>query len=258
MNEPPRPSSVSGVLRAVVVAIAAVACTMVLASAFRDYLEARYVHRTLRVTGASTRSVRSDLAIWSATVHVDATTIAAGYPQLASATTAVRDSLRAGGATDAEVRFTSIDTEERIETTYTRDPNGNILSETRTVVGYVLRRSVTVTSSDLAKVDRIANGITDLLERGLNIRSHQVEYIFSGLANLKIQLVEAATRDARQRAERVASASGAELGTLERADVGVFQVNAENQTATSWDGIYDRTSVGKDVMVTVRTVFALR
>lgn len=246
------------VLRTAVLGLSVVLSTAVSASAFRDFLGAKYVHRTLRVTGAATRTVQSDLAIWHAQVRVDCPTPEAGYPELTRATEAVRAHLRSAGATPEELDFASIDTMPRTEVIYERDVQGNVLSETNRITGYALVRRITVTSSDLPKVERIANGFTDLLGRGFQVESEPVEYLFTGMAGLKVELVEAATRDARGRAERVARASRAELGTLERADVGVVQVNAHNESVTTWEGVYDRSAEQKDVMVTVRTVFALR
>ena len=41
------------------------------------------------------------------------------------------------------------------------------------------------------------------------------------------------------------------------ARIGVVQVNAADETAVTWDGVYDRSTVDKDVMIVVRTVFEL-
>ncbi len=258
MSVPVSSAARTSVVRAAIVGLAIIGAAVVLAGAFRAFVDARYVHSTIRVTGSATRPVHSDLAIWHASVSVSSESLPGAYRELATATEAVREYLRAQGATDAEMRIAAIVTDVRTETQYTRDGEGNVLTETSRIVGYSLSRAVVVTSGDLGRVERIANGFTDLLERGIDVRSNPVEYIFTGLAGLKIQLIEAATRDARERAERVARASGARIGEIESAEVGVVQVNAQHQTETQWDGVYDRSAVEKDAMVTVRTVFSLR
>jgi hypothetical protein len=67
-----------------------------------------------------------------------------------------------------------------------------------------------------------------------------------------------ATKNAKDRAERIAESSGSKVGSMRSADMGVFQVMAVNSTEVSDYGAYDTTSIDKNVMAVVRASFSLR
>jgi len=75
---------------------------------------------------------------------------------------------------------------------------------------------------------------------------------------LRPQLVAAALRDAKRRAEAVASAGDSTIGGLRTVDVGVFQVTSPNSTEVSDYGEYDTSTLRKDVTAVVNATFALR
>ena len=247
----------SGIQRTLVIAVAIVASSALFAGAARYYVHSRYDTRTIRVTGSATRRVHSDRAMWRGVISANAESLDAAYRELERSTSAVRGFLAAQGATPDEIRIMAVQSREVTTVFYQRDEHGQVLSEESRIVGYDLTRSVVITSNDMGRVERIAQGVTDLLQQGVVVHSEPVEYLFTRLANLKLELIRAATQDARRRAENVARASGASLGSIEIGDVGVVQVNAANESQTSWDGVYDRTSPDKDAMVTVRTSFRL-
>jgi len=67
----------------------------------------------------------------------------------------------------------------------------------------------------------------------------------------------AATRDAQSRALVLVAASGAKLGKLRGVNVGVFQVSSPNSTDVTDYGVYDTTTLRKDVTAVVNVTFAL-
>jgi hypothetical protein len=120
-----------------------------------------------------------------------------------------------------------------------------------------LTQPVSVTSGDVPLVTRVSQDVTQLIQDGVDVRSNTPEYIYTGLGPLEVRLIAEATKDARDRASRVAKNTASRLGSLVTARVGVVQVNAANESEVSWDGVYDRTSIEKDAMVAVTTVFTV-
>ena len=53
-------------------------------------------------------------------------------------------------------------------------------------------------------------------------------------------------------------ATGSRLGTLRGVDVGVFQVTSPNSTQVSDYGVYDTSTLQKDVTAVVNVTFALK
>jgi hypothetical protein len=67
-----------------------------------------------------------------------------------------------------------------------------------------------------------------------------------------------ATRDARLRADQIATNGGGAVRELRSAKMGVVQINPLYSTATSWEGNNDTSSVDKTITATVAATFALR
>jgi hypothetical protein len=84
------------------------------------------------------------------------------------------------------------------------------------------------------------------------------EFLFTRLADLRIALLEEATRDAKQRAEAITRSTGGRVGAVREARMGVFQITPRYSTEVSDYGVYDLTSVDKDVTAVVRVTFTVR
>lgn len=234
----------------VIVALAIVGSAAILAKAFVHFVDVK--HRDgIEVAGSARSRITSDRAMWAAEVSTRGATLVDAYNILQQNITRVRAFLQEQGVPEDAITVRSAITREM----HPYDDNGIELNET--ILGYGLTQQVQVTSSDIALVGRVSREITQLIQEGINIASSDPEYIYTELGDVKIRLVGEATEDARQRAEQVANNANGRLGRLVSARIGVVQVNAADETAVSWDGVYDRSTVDKDVMIVVRTVFEL-
>ena len=250
MSEPSSSSPARHLIGRAIVGVAVIASAAILAAAFVHYVDVK--HRDgIEVAGSARSRITSDRAMWSAEVSTRGATLVDAYTILTGNITRVRAFLQEQGVPDDAITVRSAITREM----HPYDSNGIELNET--ILGYGLTQQVEVTSSDIALVGRVSRDITQLIQEGINIASSDPEYIYTELGDVKIRLVGEATEDARQRAEQVATHAGGRLGRLVSARIGVVQVNAADETAVSWDGVYDRSTVDKDVMIVVRTVFEL-
>lgn len=124
--------------------------------------------------------------------------------------------------------------------------------------GFAAGQAITVRSTDVAVVERVSREVTQLLEGGISVDSSTPAYFYTGLGELKIEMLAEASADARLRAEKVVEAAGgASVGRLRSADMGVININPPNSTSTSWDGNNDTTSFEKDIITIVHTSFEL-
>jgi hypothetical protein len=123
--------------------------------------------------------------------------------------------------------------------------------------GYIIAQQIVVNSSEVDKVTKLAQDSTTLLNQGIIFTSQPVEYYYSKLNDLKIDLLAKATENARARAEKIAESSGGKIGKIKSADMGVFQITAVNSTDISDYGSYDTSARQKSVMAVVRTSFLL-
>ena len=70
-------------------------------------------------------------------------------------------------------------------------------------------------------------------------------------------MVAEATKDAKARAEAIAGSTGNRIGSVQSAQTGVFQITSRNSTEVSNSGIYDTSSLEKDITAVVSVKFAM-
>ena len=126
-----------------------------------------------------------------------------------------------------------------------------------TVIAYRLMQNVEVNSSDVQQITAVAHNASALINQGVVFASRNLEYYYSKLPELRVQLFAQATRDAQARAEQIAASSGARVGHLISASTGVIQITAPNSTQISDQGTYDTTTIEKKVTGVVRAQFTL-
>jgi hypothetical protein len=202
----------------------------------------------ITVTGSAKKRIVSDAIVWDASLTSEFSTPAAALDQLAGWTRRVRAFLRAQGVRDDELTLQPIAT----QVPGSPDENGNPL------VDYRLTRNFEIDSTRVKLIAAVAERSTALLAKGVPLASAPLQYVFTKLPDLRPQLVTAALRDAQRRARAVADATGANIGGLRGVNVGVFQVTTPNSTEVTDYGVYDTTTLRKDVTAVVNVTFALR
>ena len=97
-----------------------------------------------------------------------------------------------------------------------------------------------------------------LLQDGAVLQASQLEYYYSGIAEMKHSLLAKATADARLRAEEIAGASGGgRLGRMRSARAGVFQITEPFSTDVAAYGIHATNTREKEISVTVHATFEM-
>ena len=101
--------------------------------------------------------------------------------------------------------------------------------------------------------------ITGLLQKGIELNSTPPSYYFSGLNNLKIDLLAKAAQDALKRAQTIAENSEASLGEIRKASMGVFQITGKNMNEDySYGGAFNTSSKEKTASVTLRVDYGIK
>jgi len=84
------------------------------------------------------------------------------------------------------------------------------------------------------------------------------QFIYTKSGETKIEMLAEATRDARARAEQIATQGGRTIARLHDADQGIFQITPLHSVATSWQGESDTGSRQKTITAVVTTTFLLK
>jgi len=204
----------------------------------------------LTVKGSARQRVESDRAVWQIYVRGDGRTLADGFAVLEAGAQRVREFLGESGFGDGEIGLAAIDT----ETHYVRDAEGN---ETPEIAGYTMRRTFTVSTPDVRRIEQAAGRVTALIEQGVHVTSGAPEYYVTQLPRMRVELMELASADARARAEKIATSTGCRLGPLRDAQMGVLQVVRPYSTEVASYGLYDTGTIEKDVQAVVSATFSI-
>ncbi len=241
--------------RALVVSLvlgaALVISTSIIGKAAIQVFRIRHQNHMLTVTGSAKRRIASDLIIWRAHVQSRAPDLATAYKTLSNDVPKVTEFIKSKGVDPKEVVVSSAHTTE----VHPHDKDGHELTET--VVGYSMEQTIEVTSNDIDKVAAASHEATKLIEDGIYVDSDPPRYLYTKLAELKIQMLAEASKDARVRAEQMATNMGSNVASLQSAHMGVMQIDAANESDVSAEGNNDTTSLEKDIMAVVTATFGV-
>lgn len=234
---------------ALVLALGLVAATGLASMAF---FKAKTLGNVIEVTGSADKTITSDVVKWSGrisrTVGVDG--LKSGNAAIKADFASVVDALRAAGVKDEQLTVRPVN----VYPTYASDPNGG-----SHMTGYNVDQGFLVESGDVKGVTALSHDVADkMLASGVVFTTDSLEYYYSKLAELKLQMLSDATANAKARAERIAQSTGAHLGSVRSAGMGVFQVTAVNSTEISDYGAYDTSAIEKKVTAVARTTFQIR
>ncbi|MFZ9981100.1 MAG: SIMPL domain-containing protein [Cyclobacteriaceae bacterium] len=231
------------------VAISIVVSAVILSNAF---LNRNKPYNTISVTGLGAKSFTSDLIVWSGQFVRKNLYLKEAYAQLDKDRENIRSYMLSKGLKAENIVFSAVSISKEFDTSY--DESGNI---TRTIfTGYQLSQTIQVESTEVDKVENISRMVSELINNGIEFYSNNPEYYYTRLAELKVEMIAEATKDAYIRAKKIAENSGSTVGALKTADMGVFQIVAENSSEEfSWGGSFNTASKRKTANITVRLVY---
>ena len=222
------------------------------AGALRDGLRARSSQQAITVTGSARRTIVSDQVVWRASLTSTQATPTEASKELSGWVNRVQSFLRGAGTTDSEMRLNPIST----ETIPLLTPDGR--TDSGKVGGYKLSRGFEVRSARVKEITDIVQKSSTLLGEGIPLTAQPPEYLYAKLPQLRPDLLAEASTDARNRGDRLVAAAGGHLGRLQNVSAGVFQITAPNSTDTSGEGVYDTSTIDKDVTAVVSLTYAVR
>ena len=201
----------------------------------------------LVVTGSSKQLVVSDIAKWNASFSRNAYyyNLNQGYSSIKSDEEIVRNFLKENGISEDEITITPVSMQKN----YKYD------SDYESPDQYTLTQDVIIESNDIEKISLISKNAQSVIEKGVIFSARAPEYYYSKLSDARIDLLPLAMEDARKRAESI---SGKKAGPLKSVSMGVVQVLQPNSVDISDYGMYDTSTVEKEIMITVRASFSLR
>jgi hypothetical protein len=205
--------------------------------------------------GSTRKNVKSDLVVWKGSFTTDAPTLLEAQKKLKADAAKVGQFLTGNGVTNFIFKPIAIEKKEADVEVKATAEDIKEWTEQRTI-GYRLTQSVRVESVD---VDRLAQlDTTPLVERGVLFTTEPPQFLYTKVAEEKIEMLADATKDARARAEQIAAQGNRSIANLHDAEMGVFQITPLHETDTSGDGENDTSSLDKTITAVVTVTFLLK
>lgn len=227
------------------------------------YRDAHLPSRSISVTGSADRTVSSDMAKWSFSFSrsTDELGLRQGNVALAGDLGKIKTYLLQEGLKEGEISvqvpiMTMICEMQNGQSGVGYNGGGQYC--TTKTLGYNFSQTIVVETKNIDVLTKVAHDAMRVLgDRDILIAGGSVEYYLQSLPAIKLDMLAEATKNAEARAEKIASSTGARIGRVQSANMGVFQVTTVNSTDISDYGTYDTTSIQKKVTAIVRTDFLL-
>jgi hypothetical protein len=214
------------------------------------YTHAKNGEQVITVTGSARKRIKSDLVVWRAGVSYQATELSDAYKALSENVPKVKQYLISKGVAENQITISSISS----TTLHQKTSDGE---ETGEITGYSLRQELMVRSNDVDKIERLAREATELINQGILLESNPPEYLYTKLGDLKIEMLAEAAKDAKVRAQQIASSTGSSIGSVRTARMGVMQITPADSNEVSDSGMNDTSSLEKDITAVVNVGFAV-
>lgn len=232
----------------VALSLALVLSSFLGAKAIRDVKQASDV---LVVTGSAKRPIRSDYLVWRLSLSSQQATTQGAYRDLVRQTERVRAYLKEKQVPDESITLSAIETVPIPEVTANGGDTGRILA-------YRLSQRFEIRSNEVERYTDLSQRSTELINEGISLVSEPPQYSYTQLSKLRVEMVAEATKDAKARADAIARSTGSQVGTVRSAQTGVFQITPRNSTEVSDSGIYDTSSLDKDITAVVSVTFGIK
>lgn len=187
----------------------------------------RSFDRMVNVKGLCEKEVKADKVIWPVVYRVMANDIQTVYDQTDRNNAEIISFLKAGGIDAAEITVSVPEISDKYATEYGSNDRA---------YRFIAKNVITVYTSDVDAVLALMSSQADLLKKGIviggsNEWENPVEFKYEGLNEIKPEMIEEATRNAREAAEKFAKDSDSKLGKIKTANQGTFTIeNRDSNT----------------------------
>lgn len=188
-------------------------------------IQVKQYERSVTVKGLAERDVTSDIVLWPIQFTAAGNDLEDLYDLTDQHTDRIKRFLiRHGVATD-EMSFSSPSITDKSAQQWG--------SSDKAEFRYTATQTVTVYSENIGVVRAVMSKLSELGKQGIVFTGEdhqsQIEYIYTSLNQIKPDMIEEATRQAREVAEKFAKDSESKLGKIKKASQGQFSISARDR-----------------------------
>lgn len=184
------------------------------------------LERVVTVKGLSEREVPADIVIWPLTFQIADNDLTNLFDTIQGRLKTIRSFLSQYGIKPEDMTVSPPAVTDLHAQNY-----GDV---NRVKFRYTGRSTLTVYSRDVASVKKAMANVIELGRQGVAISAQEynqrTEFLFTGLNKIKPDMIEEATRNARDVAGKFAADSDSKLGKIKAASQGQFSINDRDAT----------------------------
>ncbi len=181
--------------------------------------------RAVTVKGLSEREVEADIAVWPINITVTGNDLQNIQQEIESQKRDVAKFFNDQGFNDDEFTVGPTNISDAKADLYNPGP----YREFR----YIAKSDFTIRTTNISKLQQALSASLSLVSKGILISSKNdwrpIEYSFTGLNEIKPAMIEEATNNAREVAEKFAKDSNSQVGKIMRANQGLFTISDRDQ-----------------------------
>ena len=186
----------------------------------------RSYDRTVNVKGLCEKEVMADKVIWPVVYKVMADDIESIYDQTDRNNAIIKAFLESGGVDASEIT---------VSVPQISDKYANEYGSNDRAFRYIATNVMTVCTDKVEVVLDLMSKQSELLKKGIvtggNSWENPVEFKYEGLNGIKPEMIEEATKNAREAADKFAKDSDSRLGKIKTANQGTFTIeNRDSNT----------------------------
>lgn len=190
------------------------------------FLKTKDMERTVIVKGLSEKEVLANIVIMPIKISQTGNDFEALSKKTNSDTTQIIEFLKQNGIKEEDISLGS---------TLVVDKMANEYSNQEFSMRYLASRVINIYSNEVEKVRSLTGKLSELSQKGILFKTDdydtKIEYIFTKLNDIKPSMIEEATANAREVAEKFAQDSNSKLGKIKRATQGQVEMNSRDKNS---------------------------
>lgn len=243
----------------IIIGIAIIVTAFILGQSFKKRNENL---DSISVIGLGTKDFVSDEILWSGSFTTNSMDIKTAYGKIISDQKIVSNFFISKGFRPNEFSFGAVNFQKKFREIRTLNAENGYVNTEQVFNGFEATQSISFSAKKnpqlMKRIEEVSSKTSELINSGIELTSNSIQYTYSNLPSLKQSLIENATRDANERANKIVNTANGNLGKLKGANMGVFQITGQGSTEEdSYGGNNDTFSKNKTARITVRLEYNL-
>lgn len=176
--------------------------------------------RSVTVRGLSEREVDADMAEWKLSFSIGGNDLPELQNEIIKSTKIVIEYLKSYGMDESDYTVLAPEITDIAMNAY--------LDNRDRRYRYIAKPAILVRCGKVQQVRKASENTLELIGKGISVNTEygtHVNYVFNGLNDIKPAMIEEATKNAREAAEKFARDSGSRVGKIQSATQGLFSID---------------------------------